>query len=56
VCLDDPRRHKIRAIHGAEPDNAAHAALRGWPRDNDDLLNLLAEEVWRDAVLNAAVP
>jgi len=56
VCLDDPRRHRVRIIHEAEPDNAAHAALRGWPRDNDDLLNLLAEEIWCDAILNAAIP
>ena len=56
ACFDDPRRHRIRIIHQAEPDNPAHTALRGWPKDNDDLLNLLAEEVWCDAVMNAAVP
>lgn len=56
ACLNDPKRYKIRFIHEAEPDNPAHAALRGWPKDNDDLLNLIAEEVWCDAVLNVNVP
>lgn len=55
TCLNDPRQHKIRVVHEAEDDNPAHVALRGWPRDNDDLLNLLAEEVWCDRVLNASV-
>jgi hypothetical protein len=44
TCLNDPRQRRIRIIHQAEPDNPALAALRGWPRDNDDLLNLLVEE------------
>ncbi|QOZ45522.1 hypothetical protein XH89_20060 [Bradyrhizobium sp. CCBAU 53340] len=56
ACLDDPKKHKIRFIHEAEPDNPGHAALRGWPKDNDDLLNMLAEEVWCDAVLNVDIP
>jgi hypothetical protein len=54
--MADPKKHRIRIIHEAESDNPAHAALRGWPRDNDDLLNLLAEEVWCDSILNSTVP
>jgi hypothetical protein len=56
ACINDPKQHKLRIIHEAETDNPAHAALRGWPRDNDDLLNLLAEKVWCDPVLNVDVP
>jgi hypothetical protein len=55
VCLNDRRQHRIRIIHEAEDDNPAHTALRGWPRDNDELLELLAEEAWCDTVLNASV-
>jgi hypothetical protein len=56
ACLEDQGRHRIRIIHEEEQDNPAHAALRGWPRDNNDLLDLLAEEVWCDRILNADVP
>ncbi len=51
-CLADSRKHKIRIIHEKETDNEAHAALRGWPRDNEPLMDLLAEEVWNTTVLN----
>lgn len=56
TCAADKQKHKIRIIHEREPDNDAHTALRGWPRDNDDLLNLLANEVWSETVLNRDVP
>ncbi len=52
TCLADKGKHKIRIIHEPEDDNKAHTALRGWPRDNDDLLNLLADEAWSSFVLN----
>jgi hypothetical protein len=55
ACLNDPKQHRIRVIHEAADDNPAHAALRGWPRDNDDLLSLLADEVWCETVLNASI-
>jgi hypothetical protein len=55
LCLSDPKRHRIRIIHEEADDNPAHTALRGWPRDNDDLLELLAEEAWADIVLNAVI-
>lgn len=56
ACLADKGRHKIRVIHEAEPENEAHAALRGWPRENDPLLQLIAEDVWSEIVLNKDVP
>lgn len=55
VCLSDRRQHRIRIIHEAEDDNPAHTALRGWPRDNDELLDLLAEDVWSETILNVAI-
>jgi hypothetical protein len=52
ACLADKGRHKIRIVHERADDNEAHTALRGWPRDNEDLLNLLADGVWSSYVLN----
>lgn len=56
VCLADEGRHKIRVIHEAADDNSAHAALRLWPRDNEPLLDLLAEGEWSAMVLNKDIP
>jgi hypothetical protein len=56
TCLADKGRHKIRFIHEREDDNEAHTALRGWPRENDDLLDLLAEDAWSGVVLNKDIP
>jgi hypothetical protein len=56
ACLADRQKHKIRIIHEAEDDNPAHTAVRGWPRENDPLLQLLAEEIWCEVVLNANIP
>jgi hypothetical protein len=52
ACEANERRHKIRVIHEEEDDNKAHAALRAWPRDNDTLLDLIADDVWNELVLN----
>jgi hypothetical protein len=52
VCLADDKKYKIRVIHEPEDDNVAHTALRRWPRDNDLLLELLAEDAWGTLVLN----
>jgi hypothetical protein len=37
-------RHGIRIIHEPEDDNHAHAAVRRMPRNDDELLELLAAE------------
>jgi hypothetical protein len=55
-CLADRRKYKIRVIHEKEEDNTAHTALRQWPRDNDDLLDLLAADEWSETVLNKNIP
>ena len=55
VCFADSRQHKIRIIHEPEDDNEAHTAVRRWPRDNDDLLELIAEEAWNTLLLNKNV-
>ena len=51
-------KHKesIRVLHENEDDNPAHAAIHRWPRDNDDLFDELADEVWNEIVLNKSVP
>jgi hypothetical protein len=56
ACLADKQQHKVRVIHEPEDDNEAHAALRGWPKENDLLLELLAEDIWGEAILNKDVP
>jgi hypothetical protein len=56
TCLADEKKIRIRFIHAPEDDNEAHAALRNWPRDNDDLLALLAEDSWSRVVLNKDIP
>ena len=42
---------KFRFIHEPEDDNAAHAAVRGWIRpEEDDLLELIAEDYWCELI------
>jgi len=50
------RKHKIRIIHWPEDDNHAHAEIRQLPRDDLDLLELLASNTWSELVLNANIP
>jgi hypothetical protein len=50
------RSRKIRYCHESSADNPAHAALRGWPEDDDELLERLAEDAWCETVLNSSVP
>jgi len=47
---------KIRVLHEPEPDNDAHAALRGWRAVTDIVLERLAEDAWGEHILNADVP
>jgi hypothetical protein len=56
VCLADNRRHKVRIVHEPTDDNGAHVAVRGWPRDNEPLLELLANDAWSEVILNKSVP
>lgn len=56
TCESHPGRYRLRVIHEEEPDNVAHVAVRGWPRDQDDLLVLIADDVWNEIVLNKDVP
>jgi len=55
VCFAESRLYKIRVIHEREDDNEAHVAVRRWPKDNDDLLELIAEEAWNIILLNKDV-
>jgi hypothetical protein len=50
------RKHKIRYIHEACKHNAAHTALRGWPKDDDELFECLAEDAWGTTLLNSSIP
>jgi hypothetical protein len=56
ICLADKERYKIRIIHEPEDDNSGHTALRRWPRDNEPLLELLAEDAWSTCILNKDIP
>ena len=50
------RKRKIRFVHEACEDNVAHAALRGWPEDDDELFERLAEDAWSTTILNSSIP
>lgn len=44
----DPKNHRLRFVHEPTQDNDAHAAIKRWPDHSDDLLELLAAEIWAD--------
>lgn len=50
------RGHKVRIVHEPEDDNAAHVAVRQIPREDAQLLELLATEAWAELVMNAQIP
>jgi hypothetical protein len=54
VC--ETQRAKIRIVHHPSAQNPGHAAMRQVPRDNIDLLAILADEVFVDMILNSAIP
>lgn len=41
-----PNARRLRIIHDPEDNNPAHASLINWPRDDLQLLELLAETEW----------
>jgi len=49
------RNHKIRIVYEPSADNMAHSAVRRWPTDDAELLEILAAETWAELVLNSAV-
>ncbi len=49
------RKRRIRFLHEATEDNVAHAAIRGWPADDDELLERLAEDAWSETILNQSI-
>ena len=54
ACAD--RDHKIRIVHEPEDDNKAHTSVRQFPREDMELLELLAAIVWSELGLNSDVP
>lgn len=48
--------NKIRIIHTPSNDNKAHADVIALPREDSELLELLATEVWNDYILNSDIP
>jgi hypothetical protein len=47
--------NKIRVLHEPMDDNQAHVGIHRWPKDNDDLFELLADEIWNELILNKNV-
>lgn len=39
---------KLRIIHEPEDDNNAHVAVRRWPKEDMELLDRIAEDVWSE--------
>lgn len=52
-CLG--RKHKIRIVHAPVKDNFAHSELRQFPRDDAELLEILARSSWSKVVLNKEI-
>jgi hypothetical protein len=52
----DRHGHSIRIVHEAEDDLPAHTALRRWPRDNIDLFDELADDLWNEVIFNKNIP
>ncbi len=50
ICTE--RTHKIRIIHAPTDDNAAHCEIRQMPREDIELLELLAASTWAELHLN----
>ncbi|MBI1262424.1 MAG: hypothetical protein GC184_11940 [Rhizobiales bacterium] len=46
----------IRIVHEPTDENDAHASIRRLPRDNLDLLELLAAEAFTETILNRDLP
>jgi hypothetical protein len=46
---------KIRVVHEPEDDNKAHVSVRQFPRDDMELLELLAADVWSELVMNSEI-
>ncbi|MCY0149850.1 hypothetical protein OEG84_19635 [Hoeflea sp. G2-23] len=41
---------KLRIEHLPEEDNPAHAAVKRWPNENFDLLELIASDAWAETI------
>lgn len=55
IC--DSLNVKVRVLHEPEPpENTGHSALRGVPRDNLDLLDLLAAQAFVDTRISSEIP
>lgn len=50
------RSIKVRVLHEPKPDNPAYAAIRGIPRDHQELLETLATETVVEVVFSEALP
>jgi hypothetical protein len=50
------RGHKVRIVHEPRVDNKAHVGVRRMPRDDAELLEILAAEEWAELVLNSEIP
>jgi hypothetical protein len=49
-------RHKIRILHDPQPTNDGHSEIHRLPRDEDELLEILATQVFVEFVLNLDIP
>jgi hypothetical protein len=54
ACIVRTQR-KIRIVHEPVDDNKAHVSIRQFPRDDTELLEVLAAGAWSELVLNKDV-
>ena len=55
VCSTCAGRYKLRVLHEPENDNKAHVAVRRFPKEDDELFELLASDAWSEVVKNSDV-
>lgn len=55
-CNKRNRHKKIRIVYMPTSCNKAHAEVRSLPRDDAELLDLLAADIWAKLILNKDIP
>jgi hypothetical protein len=50
------RSHRVRILHEPEDENKGHCAIRRFPRDDSDLLQVLSADVFTEIIPNISIP
>ena len=50
------RNHSIRVVYDPIESNKAHASIRQFPKEDSEILEILATEIWNELILNSNIP